>query len=74
MKEWEMKMFACCPFHLPPGKSKHFWSVALNPLVEQGEEMDSRSNHTYSVLHTNSMSVMATHTQIYQAHSGHDDQ
>ncbi len=55
-------MFACCPFHLPPGKSKHFWSVALNPLVEQGEEMDSRSNHTYSVLHTNSMSVMATHT------------
>ncbi len=57
-------MFACCPFHLPPGKSKHFWSVALNPLVEQGEEMDSRSNHTYSVLHTNSMSVMATHSNL----------
>lgn len=44
-------MFACCPFHLPPGQLKYFWSVALNPLVEQGEGMDSKSNHTYFILH-----------------------
>lgn len=39
----DVNTFACCPFHLPPGKLKHFWSVALSLLAEQGEEMDSRS-------------------------------